>query len=61
MRYGTVEPTEAEIAEFVRWVVGCLHQGERLPLDLRVAFGITAEVERAMRVPDEANVVGGDE
>jgi hypothetical protein len=56
MPYGTVEPTEAEIAQFIRWVVGCLHRGERLPLDLRVTFGITAEVEQAARMPDEAEI-----
>jgi hypothetical protein len=56
MSSGTVEPTQAEITEFVNWVADCLTRGQRLPLNLRVTFGITAELEQAMRMPDDADI-----
>jgi hypothetical protein len=54
------EPTNAEVQRFVADVVGRLMRGDRLPLSMRLALDITAEMEAAMRMPEEADICAPD-
>lgn len=52
------DPSALEVAQFVDGLRDRVRRGERLPLELRLRLGITAEVVEAWQtMPDEVDVV----